>query len=190
MLYKSTAPYAQLSYDLGPITFSGGVRHEDGKLTVNSYTTTYYRNRVFVQGGSLKYTENLPNVGAIWRIDTNGRYSLRTARASLCPTSAFRCATSTCPGRPSAGILDLRRDHRTKQGGRLQLARRARSFGGPTTTRSRSSACRWRSIRRPTTSSCAGPGADQGSEATGESCRREMEGDRPVFAHPRQDRVW
>jgi iron complex outermembrane receptor protein len=68
MEYKSTAPYAQLTYDLGPVTLSGGYRHEDGELHVDSYTTTAYRNAVFVQGGGVQYTEGLVNFGAIWRI--------------------------------------------------------------------------------------------------------------------------
>ncbi|MET0654035.1 MAG: TonB-dependent receptor [Pseudoxanthomonas sp.] len=68
MEYTSTAPYAQLSYDLGPVTFSGGFRREDGELKVDSYTTTPFRNSVFVQGGGVEYTENLVNFGAIWRI--------------------------------------------------------------------------------------------------------------------------
>lgn len=68
MEYTSTAPYLQLSYDLGPVTLSGGYRREDGELHVDSYTTTPYRNSVFVQGGGVEYTEGLANFGAIWRI--------------------------------------------------------------------------------------------------------------------------
>ena len=33
------------------MTLSGGLRREDGELKVDSYTTTAYRNSVFVQGG-------------------------------------------------------------------------------------------------------------------------------------------
>lgn len=68
MEYTSTAPYMQLSYDLGPVTLSGGYRREDGELHVDSYTTTAFRSSVFVQGGGVKYTESLVNFGAIWRI--------------------------------------------------------------------------------------------------------------------------
>lgn len=68
MQYSSVAPYAQLSWDVGPVTVSGGVRHEDGKLDVDSYTTTAFRNSVFVQGGGLEYSETMKNIGAIWRI--------------------------------------------------------------------------------------------------------------------------
>jgi len=68
MEYTSVAPYVQLSYDLGPVTVSGGFRREDGELSVDSYTTTPFRNSVFVEGGGVEYTENLVNFGAIWRI--------------------------------------------------------------------------------------------------------------------------
>ena len=40
MIYTSNAPFAQFSYTQGMLTLSGGVRHEDGKLHVNDYTTT------------------------------------------------------------------------------------------------------------------------------------------------------
>ncbi|MEP6899257.1 MAG: TonB-dependent receptor [Rhodanobacter sp.] len=69
MNYKSVAPYAQVSWDVGPVTLSGGWRYEDDKLTVNTYQSTWHNNRVIVQGGSLKYKENLKNLGAIWRIN-------------------------------------------------------------------------------------------------------------------------
>lgn len=68
MEYSSVAPYAQLTWDVGPVTLSGGLRREDGELHVDSYTTTAYRNSVFVQGGGLEYTETMKNLGAIWRI--------------------------------------------------------------------------------------------------------------------------
>lgn len=68
MKYKSTAPYAQITYDIGPVTLSGGYRREDGELHVDSYTTTAYRNAVFVEGGGVNYVEGLVNFGAIWRI--------------------------------------------------------------------------------------------------------------------------
>ncbi|MBD9370571.1 TonB-dependent receptor [Xanthomonas sp. XNM01] len=69
MEYSSVAPYAQLTWDVGPVTVSGGLRREDGELHVDSYTTTAYRDKVFVQGGTMSYTETMKNFGAIWRIN-------------------------------------------------------------------------------------------------------------------------
>lgn len=68
MTYKSRAPFAQLSYSAGPVTVSGGVRHEGGELNVNDYTTVYANNRAQVKGGNLEYSASLPNLGAVWRL--------------------------------------------------------------------------------------------------------------------------
>ncbi len=68
MEYKSLAPYAQLSWDIGPLTFDAGIRREDGELSVDDYTTTAARDFTPVKGGTLDYKANMPNVGAIWRI--------------------------------------------------------------------------------------------------------------------------
>jgi iron complex outermembrane receptor protein len=68
MEYTSWAPYAQLSYDIGPVTLSGGIRREDGELHVDDYVTTWFRDRRPVDGGTLSYQENLPNFGVVWRI--------------------------------------------------------------------------------------------------------------------------
>ena len=84
MNYSSTAPFAQLSYDMGSVTFSGGVRQEQGRLKVDSYTTVW-ANRpsstntcspttvpctpgYFVTGGTVDYSNTLPNFGLVWRL--------------------------------------------------------------------------------------------------------------------------
>ncbi|MFC4309767.1 TonB-dependent receptor [Steroidobacter flavus] len=68
MEYTSWAPYTQLSYDIGPVTISGGIRREDGELHVDDYVTTWFRDRRPVDGGTLSYKEDLPNFGVVWRI--------------------------------------------------------------------------------------------------------------------------
>lgn len=68
MNYTGIEPYVQLGYDIGPITLSGGWRHEDGRVKIADYTTTYYRNSVFVKGGTLKYNADLFNAGIIGRL--------------------------------------------------------------------------------------------------------------------------
>jgi iron complex outermembrane receptor protein len=68
MEYSSVAPFLQLSYDIGAVTLTAGVRQEDGELHVDDYTTVWNRDRRFVSGGTLKYNETMPNVGAIWRV--------------------------------------------------------------------------------------------------------------------------
>lgn len=71
MQYESKAPWLQLSWDIGNLTLSGGYRREDGELTVDDYTTTWFRDRRFVNGGTLSYEENLFNFGGIYRIGEN-----------------------------------------------------------------------------------------------------------------------
>jgi iron complex outermembrane recepter protein len=68
MEYTSVAPFLQASFDIGPVTLTAGVRHEDGELKVDDYTTVWNRDRRPVTGGTLNYKETLPNVGAIWRL--------------------------------------------------------------------------------------------------------------------------
>ena len=68
MEYESFAPWLQASWDVGPVTLSAGYRRQDDELFVDDYTTTYFRNSVFVQGGGVKYKQGLKNGGIIWRI--------------------------------------------------------------------------------------------------------------------------
>ncbi|MFC0252526.1 TonB-dependent receptor [Massilia consociata] len=65
--FRSLAPFAQLEYEFGPVTLRGGVRHEDAKLEVDTYTTlAAYGGRV-VQGGSAEFSKSVKNIGAVWR---------------------------------------------------------------------------------------------------------------------------
>lgn len=68
MQYKSMAPWAQLSWDVGPVTVSGGIRRQDDELKVDSYTTVAFNDAVAVQGGGVDYKETLTNLGVVWRI--------------------------------------------------------------------------------------------------------------------------
>ncbi|AHX15787.1 TonB-dependent receptor [Dyella jiangningensis] len=107
MKYDSTAPYAQLSYDIGPVTLSGGIRHEDDTLKVDSYTTTYYRNRVFVQGGRLKYKENLKNIGGIWRITDEWSAFASYSEGFTLPNIGIPLRNINVPGQSVDRISDL-----------------------------------------------------------------------------------
>ncbi|WP_433852964.1 TonB-dependent receptor [Stenotrophomonas nitritireducens] len=107
MEYTSTAPYTQLSWDIGDLTLSGGVRRESGELHVDSYTTTYYNKRVFVEGGTLKYRETLPNAGLVYRFtDTLSAYASYSEGFSL-PNVGIPLRNINKPGYKVDGILDL-----------------------------------------------------------------------------------
>ncbi|HEY0230328.1 MAG TPA: TonB-dependent receptor, partial [Dokdonella sp.] len=107
MDYSSVAPYAQLSWDVGPVTLAGGFRREDGTLDVDSYTTTYYRHRVFVQGGSLDYKANLPNVGAIWRITDEWSTYVSWSKGFTLPNIGIPLRNINTPGHSVEDISDL-----------------------------------------------------------------------------------
>src|SRR6266702_2453513 len=106
--YKSLGPYAQLSYDVGPVTFSGGLRHEDGKVTVDDYTTTWYRNREFVQGGTLKYKDTLRNGGVIWRINREWSVFGSYSEGFTLPNIGIPLRNIIVPGQSVEGLLDLK----------------------------------------------------------------------------------
>lgn len=107
MKYTSIAPYAQLSYDIGPVTISGGMRREDGELEVDDYTTTFFRNRAFVRGGKLDYQDDLFNAGAIWRITPDWSVFASYSEGFTLPNIGIPLRNINVPGQSVAGILDL-----------------------------------------------------------------------------------
>lgn len=107
MNYTSFGPYIQMSYDVGPITVSGGLRHEDGRIKVDSYTTTYFRNRVAVTGGTLKYKNDLPNVGVIARLGKGFSVFGSYSKGFTLPNVGIPLRNVNTPGQSVEGILDL-----------------------------------------------------------------------------------
>ncbi|MEO6003941.1 MAG: TonB-dependent receptor [Opitutus sp.] len=107
MNYISNAPFVQASYTNGPVTVSGGVRHEDGSLEVDSYTTTYFRNRVAVSGGTLSYSETLPNVGVIVRLPQDWSVFASYSKGFTLPNVGIPLRNVSTPGQSVEGILDL-----------------------------------------------------------------------------------
>jgi iron complex outermembrane recepter protein len=107
MDYTSVGPYAQLSYDVGQFTFAGGFRREDGELQVDSYTTTYYRHRAFVQGGTIDYQANLPNLGAIWRFAEEWSAYVSWSKGFTLPNVGIPLRNISIPGQSVEDIADL-----------------------------------------------------------------------------------
>lgn len=107
MNYTSKAPFTQVSYTRGPVTVSGGVRHEDGELQVDDYTTTYFRNSVFVSGGTLDYSDTLPNVGVIVRLPQNWSVFGSYSKGFTLPNVGIPLRNVSTTGQSVAGILDL-----------------------------------------------------------------------------------
>ena len=107
MNYTSFGPFIQLSYDIGPVTVSGGWRHEAGEIQVDDYTTTYFRNRAFVEGGTLEYTNDLFNVGGIWRIGAGFSAFASYSEGFTLPNVGIPLRNINYPGQTVEGILDL-----------------------------------------------------------------------------------
>lgn len=105
MNYKSHAPFAQLSYDAGPVTVSGGVRKENGELNVNDYTTVWAVNRAFVKGGKLEYSASLPNIGVVVRLPEGfsafGSYS----KGFTLPNVGIPLRNVNVPGKSVQGLF-------------------------------------------------------------------------------------
>lgn len=107
MEYTSNAPYAQLSWDVGDLTLAAGVRKEDGELSVDTFTTTYYNKRVLVEGGKMDYSATLPNIGAVYRFtDALSAYVSYSEGFSL-PNVGIPLRNINKPGQSVDGILDL-----------------------------------------------------------------------------------
>jgi iron complex outermembrane receptor protein len=107
MEYSSVAPYMQLTWDVGPLTVSGGVRRENGKLQVDSYTTSVANNSVSVQGGGLTYVENMKNLGAIWRINDEWSMFASYGEGFGLPNIGIPLRNINVPGQSVARIKDL-----------------------------------------------------------------------------------
>ena len=107
MNYTSRAPFVQLSYTQGPVTVSGGVRHEDGQLQVDDYTTVYFANRSFVTGGTLNYKDTLPNAGVIVRLPQNWSVFASYSKGFTLPNVGIPLRNVNTPGQSVAGIVDL-----------------------------------------------------------------------------------
>ena len=105
--YDSIGPYIQLSWDIGPITVSGGLRHESGSIKVDDYVTTFFRNRVAVSGGTLKYKNTLPNVGVIARLGAGFSVFGSYSKGFTLPNVGIPLRNVNTPGQSVEGILDL-----------------------------------------------------------------------------------
>lgn len=66
--FTSTAPFAQLEYEVGPVTIRGGARRESGNLKVDSYQTLAFYKSTAVQGGERSFSQWVKSLGAVWRL--------------------------------------------------------------------------------------------------------------------------
>ncbi|TRZ57963.1 MAG: TonB-dependent receptor [Rhodocyclaceae bacterium] len=105
MQYKSNAPFAQLSYNAGPVTVSGGMRRENGELVVDDYTTVWAVNRAFVKGGTLEYSASLPNVGVVVRLPQGWSGFASYSKGFTLPNVGIPLRNVSVPGRSVKGLF-------------------------------------------------------------------------------------
>ena len=113
MTYKSTAPFAQLSYNAGPVTVSGGVRHEGGELDVKDYTTVWATRSPSVaglggfdvKGGTLKYSASLPNLGVVVRLPQGWSAFASYSKGFTLPNVGIPLRNVNVPGRSVPGLF-------------------------------------------------------------------------------------
>jgi iron complex outermembrane receptor protein len=70
--FTANSGYAQGSYDLGPLTFSGGARYQAGRIAVPSFRTLYQTapatSGVVFGGGTKSYNTSVYNAGVVYRL--------------------------------------------------------------------------------------------------------------------------
>lgn len=106
MKYTSFGPFVQLSWDIGPVTLSGGLRHENGTIKVDDYTTTFFRGRQAVKGGELKYENNLFNGGVIVRLGHGFSAFASYSEGFTLPNVGIPLRNISIPGQSVASTFD------------------------------------------------------------------------------------
>jgi len=105
--FTSLAPFTQLEYEIGPLTVRGGIRHEDAKLNVDSYTTlAAYGNRL-VQGGERSFTKNVKNIGAVWRFNQRWSAFVSSAEGFGLPDVGLVLRAVNKPGQSVDRLFDM-----------------------------------------------------------------------------------
>ncbi|MBB4844635.1 iron complex outermembrane receptor protein [Paucibacter oligotrophus] len=66
--FRSTAPFAQLEYEMGAFTVRGGARFESATLAVDNYQTLAFYKNTAVQGGQRSFDQWVKSLGMVWRL--------------------------------------------------------------------------------------------------------------------------
>ncbi len=70
--FTANSGYVQGSYDLGPLTFSGGARYQAGQISVPTFRTLYETapatDGVVFGGGTKSYNTSVYNAGLVYRL--------------------------------------------------------------------------------------------------------------------------
>jgi iron complex outermembrane recepter protein len=105
--FTSLAPFTQLEYEFGPLTVRGGVRHEDAKLNVDTYTTLAAYGSRLVKGGERSFTKNVKNIGAVWRFDQNWSAFISSAEGFGLPDVGLVLRAVNKPGQSVDQVFEM-----------------------------------------------------------------------------------
>ncbi len=105
--FKSTAPFAQVEYERGPITVRGGLRHEIARLNVDTYTTLAAYGSRLVQGGSAEFSESVRNIGAIWRFAPRWSAFVASSEGFGLPDAGLVLRGVTINGQSVSSLISL-----------------------------------------------------------------------------------
>lgn len=105
--FTSLAPFAQLEYEFGPLTVRGGIRHEDAKLDVDTYTTLAAYGSRLVQGGERSFTKNVKNIGVVWRFSQNWSAFVSSAEGFGLPDVGLLLRAVNRPGQSVDKLFEL-----------------------------------------------------------------------------------
>ncbi|WP_229417052.1 TonB-dependent receptor [Massilia eburnea] len=105
--FTSLAPFTQLEYEYGPLTVRGGIRHEDAKLNVDTYTTLAAYGSRLVQGGERSFTKNVKNIGAVWRFNKNWSAFVSSAEGFGLPDVGLVLRAVNKPGQSVDTLFDM-----------------------------------------------------------------------------------
>ncbi len=105
--FTSLAPFTQLEYETGPLTVRAGVRHEDAKLNVDTYTTLAAYGSRLVKGGERSFSKNVKNIGAVWRFDQNWSAFISSAEGFGLPDVGLVLRAVNKPGQSVDQVFEM-----------------------------------------------------------------------------------
>jgi iron complex outermembrane receptor protein len=105
--FNSTAPFAQLEYEIGPVTVRGGLRRENAKLDVDTYTTLDAYNNTKVQGGTAEFSKSVRNIGAVWRFAPGWSAFAASSEGFGLPDAGLVLRGVNKPGQSVSSLINL-----------------------------------------------------------------------------------
>lgn len=105
--FRSTAPFAQLEYEFGPVTVRGGVRHENARLDVDTYTTLASYGSRQVEGGSAEFSKAVKNLGIVWRFAPQWSVFAGSAEGFGLPDAGLVLRGVATPGQSVSSLISL-----------------------------------------------------------------------------------